>query len=310
MEVEIYGGLSFAAREQSTDRAIVAGLCGASPNAVTPWSRRNQRVEVDGACSWADGSVAHQPERDLRFVVNHSVAFDGNAIRFIARDAAGEPIASRVYFSSGNGAILAEGDVDRGTGPRVPYPFGSAESLLHFCRVRGKKIADIALANECALRSPAEVRSGLLRVAHAMLAALQRGLLTHGSLPGGSLRCAGAGRRHDGRGGADGSRCSIYAMAVAEENAAGGRVASAPSNGAAGPVAALLQNWRDSRPIEAEAGTSNSSDGGRDRSVAAVRRVNHVGCQSEVGVACAMAAAGYAAATERNTQVPTPPSVA
>ena len=309
VEAEVYGGLSFAAREQSTDRAIVAGLCGESPERcdAAVLAESSARVEVDGSLLLGGRHrVAHQPERDLRFVVNHSVAFDGNAIRFIARDAAGVSIASRVYFSSGNGAILAEGDVDRGTGPRVPYPFGSAESLLHFCRIRRKKIADIALANECALRSPAEVRSGLLRVAHAMLAALQRGLVTHGSLPGGSLRHAPV--RADAMIAsptpAD-QRCCIYAMAVAEENAAGGRVASAPSNGAAGPVAALLQSWRDGRPIEAESGTlefllTAAAIGHLLRSVG----VRDVGCQSEVGVACAMAAAGYAAVNNAsNTQI-------
>ncbi len=309
VEAELYGGLAFAVREQSTDRAIVAGLCGESPERcdATSLAEGSARVEVEGTLLLGGRHrVAHIPERDLRFVVNHSVAFDGNAIRFIARDAGGEPVASRVYYSTGNGAILAEGDVGHEAAQRVPYPFGSAESLLHFCRIRGKKIPDIALANECASRSPAEVRSGLLRVAHTMLAALERGLVTYGVLPGGALRHAPAL--------ADAmlatpvtaeQRASIYAMAVAEENAAGGRVASAPSNGAAGPVAALLQTWRDSGPIDAEAGTLDflltaAAIGQLLRAVG----VKHVGCQSEVGVACAMAAAGYAAVNNgSNTQI-------
>jgi L-serine dehydratase len=139
-----------------------------------------------------------------------------------------------------------------------------------------------------------------------MLAALQRGLLTHGSLPGGSLRHAPARADAMIRSTVPADpRCSIYAMAVAEENAAGGRVASAPSNGAAGPVAALLQCWRDSRPIEAESGTlefllAAAAIGQLLRSDG----VKHVGCQSEVGVASAMAAAGYAAVNDAsNTQI-------
>lgn len=309
VEAEIYGGLAFAVREQSTDRAIVAGLAGESPERcdATALAVGSARVEVEGSLLLGGRHrVVCVPERDLRFVVNHSVSFDGNAIRFIARDAGGEPVASRVYYSTGNGAVLAEGDVVNGATPRVPYPYASAESLLHFCRVRGKRIPDIALANECALRSPAEVKSGLLRVAHAMLAALQRGLVTNGVLPGGSLRHAPA--RAEAMIASPTKpdlRCGVYALAVAEENAAGGRVAQAPSNGSAGPVAALLQAWRDTRPLDAESGTMEFL-----LTAAAIGQllqavgVKHVGCQSEIGVASAMAAAAYAAVNDgSNTQI-------
>jgi L-serine dehydratase len=309
VEADVYGGLAFAGREQSTDRAIVAGLCGEAPERsdATAFAACSARVDVDGSLLLGGRHrVKHVPAQDLRFVVNRSVAFDGNAIRFIARDSGGEPIASRVYYSSGNGAVLAEGDVARSVGQRVPYPFESAESLLQLCRLRGKGIADIALANECALRSPGEVRSGLLRIAHAMLSSLQRGLGTHGVLPGGTVRHAPAlADAMIATQVSPDKRCSNYAMAVAEENAAGGRVASAPSNGAAGPMVALLQAWLDTRPIDAEAGTleyllAAAAIGQLLRSAG----VRHVGCQSEIGVASAMAAAGYAAASDgSNTQI-------
>ena len=305
VEAELYGGLAFAVREQSTDRAIVAGLCGEAPEHcdATTFATDSARVEVDGSLLLGGRHrVAHVPARDLRFVVNRSVAFDGNAIRFIARDANGDAISSRVYHSTGNGAVLSEGDAGATPGRRVPYPFDSAATLLHFCQLRGKRIPDIALANECALRSPAEVRSGLLRVAHAMLSALQRGLATNGTLPGGALRHAPALAHAMAHAMADSpvteeQRCNIYAMAVAEENACGGRVASAPSNGAAGAVVALLQAWRDGSPIEADAGTVEFL-----LAAAAIGQllrasgVSQSGCQSEVGVGAAMAAAGYAAA--------------
>jgi len=302
VEAEVYGGLAFAAREQSTDRAIVAGLSGESPERCDATSLAMSSARVDVERSLLLGGrhrVAHLPERDLRFVVNQSVSFDGNAIRFIARDAGGEPVSSRIYFSTGSGAILAEDDVGNGALPRVPYPFDSAESLLASCRIRGKRIPDIALANECALRSPGEVRSGLLRIAHAMLASLQRGLATNGVLPGGALRHAPAlADTLLASSGTAEQRCSTYAMAVAEENAAGGRIVSAPSNGAAGPVVALLQAWCDAKPIDAEAGMQEflltaAAIGQLLRAVG----VQHVGCQGEVGVASAMAAAGFAAAS-------------
>lgn len=296
VEAEVYGGLAFSGREQSTDHAIVAGLSGEAPERcdATAFAMSSARVDVEGSLLLGGRHrVACVPERDLRFVVNRSVAFDGNAIRFIARDSGGEPIASRLYYSTGDGAILAEGD--GGNLPqRVPYPFDSAATLIASCRLRGKRIPDIALANECTLRSPGEVKSGLLRVAHAMLASLARGLATNGVLPGGSLRHAPALAASAET--AE-QRCRIYALAVAEENAAGGRVASAPSNGTAGPVVALLQAWRDGSPIEAEAGMQEylltaSAVGQLLRSAG----VKHVGCQGEIGVASAMAAAGYVAA--------------
>ncbi len=300
VEAEVYGGLAFAVREQSTDHAIVAGLSGEAPECcdAAAYALHSARVEREGSLLLGGRHrVEHVPARDLRFVVNHSVAIDGNAIRFIARDAGGEPIASRVYFSAGSGAILGESDTANGPVGHVPYAFGSAESLLHYCRVRGKRIPDLALANECALRSPGEVRSGLLRVAHAMLSALQRGLAKKGALPGGLARQAPALAEAMLTAPVTMERrCSIYAMAVAEENAAGGRVASAPSNGAAGPVAALLQAWREGGPIDAESGTIEFL-----LTAAAIGHllradgVRHVGCQSEVGTASAMAAAGFAA---------------
>jgi L-serine dehydratase len=309
VEAELYGGLAFAVREQSTDHAIVAGLSGEAPERcdAAAYALHSARVEREGSLLLGGRHrVEHVPARDLRFVVNHSVAIDGNAIRFIARDAGGEAIASRVYFSTGSGAILGESDTANGPVGHVPYGFGSAESLLHFCRVRGKRIPDLALANECALRSPGEVRSGLLRVAHAMLSALQRGLAKKGALPGGSLRRAPALAEAMLTAPVTMERrCSIYARAVAEENAAGGLVASAPSNGAAGPVAALLQAWRDGGPIDAESGTIELL-----LTAAAIGHllradgVRHLGCQSEVGTASAMAAAGFAAVNNgSNTQI-------
>ncbi len=301
IEAEVYGGAAFAVREQSTDRAIVAGLCGELPEHcdAESYALGSARVDKEGSLMLGGRHrVAHVSERDLRHVVNRSVALDGNAIRFIARDAGGESIAARVYYSIGNGAILAEGDGTQNAGPRIPYAFDSAAALLQHCQVRGKKIAGIALSNECALRSPTEVRSGLLRVAHGMLAALRRGLTTHGKLPGGSLRRASV--LADAMLAAPVSaaqRSGTYAMAAAEENAAGGRVAAAPSNGASGPVAALLQMWLDDGPIEAESGMLEflltAAAIGHLLRTAGVR---DVGCQGEVGVACAMAAAGYVAA--------------
>ncbi len=301
VEAELYGGLAFSGREHGTHHAVVAGLSG------LPSERCDGQVLADCAARVEhEGSlllggrqrVAFEPSRDLRFVVNHSVAYDGNAVRFVARDAAGDTLASRVYFSTGNGVVLGEDDVAHGApGPRVPHPYHSAETLLAACRAQGKKVCDIARINECALFSPGEVRTGLLLIGQTMLSSLAKGLDNAGSLPGGAMRMA-PGRAAAARSATmpPSQKCALYATAVAEENATGGRVVSAPSSGAAGPVAALLQLWRDSAPIQQEAGVIDfllaaAAVGGVLRNAG----VRQVGCQGEVGVAAAMAAAGYAA---------------
>jgi L-serine dehydratase len=301
VEVEVYGGLAFNGREHTADRAIVAGLCGQALDRcdATTFARGMARVDVDGGLLLGGRHpVQFVPARDLQFKVNRAVAFDGNAIRFIARDAAGESIGSRVYFSTGNGAILGEGDSAEGRqGPRIPYPFTSAEELLRVCLNQRKRIADIARANEYAFRSPAEVRSGLLRIAQAMRASLERGLTTNGTLPGGGIRRAPA-LAESMRGGtiSPAQLCSVHAIAVAEENASGGRVVSAPSNGTAGPMAALLQAWRHESPIDADGGTLDFLlVGGMVGHLLRAAGVQQVGCQGEIGVASAMAAAGYTA---------------
>lgn len=301
VEAELYGGLAFSGREQATDQAVLAGLSG------QPLERSDAgvlaacaaRVEREGSLLLGGRHrVTFEPARDLRSVVGHSIAYDGNAVRFVARDSVGEIVASRVYFSPGNGVVLGEEDVERGApGPRVPYPYRSAETLLASCRAHGKKVSDLARANECALFSPGEVRTALLLIAQHMGDSVKRGLDTQGALPGGRMRVA------PGRAGAlrtqaaiPAQTCALYATAVAEENAAGGRVVSAPSSGAAGPVAALLQLWLNSSPLQQEDSAvdfllAGAAVGGMLRNAG----IKQVGCQGEVGVAAAMAAAGYAA---------------
>lgn len=301
VEVELYGGLAFHGREHGSREAVVAGLAGQLPERcdATAIVLCRERAEAEAAVALGGKHrVRFDPARDVKQVVNHSLAYDGNAVRFLARNTHGDVLASRLFFSTGGGAIMAEGDAAEGArGPRVPYPYTSAESLLDMCRVYGKRVCDLVRANECALFSPGEVRSGLLLVAQAMRAAVERGLTTQGTLPGGRRRAAPSW--------IDASRashampaqlCAVYATAIGEENAAGGRVASAPSAGSAGPVGALMQLWRDGAPEKYEERATDfllagAAVGGLLRAAGACQ----VGCQGEIGIAAAMAAAGYAA---------------
>jgi L-serine dehydratase len=301
IEVELYGGLAFQAREHSTARAVIAGLSGVIPERCDAATLRQctARVEADSTIL-VNGRyrVRLDPSRDVRHVIEHSLAFDGNAVRFLARDTRGDVLASRVYFSIGGGDVIGEDDQRGVNGPRVPYPFSSAQSLLDMCRGHGKRVSDLVRANECSLFSPGEVRAALVAIAQAMRASVERGVNADGKLPGGRRRTASAWN--------DAARatsavpeqvCSIYATAVGEENAAGGKVVAAPSSGAAGPVAALLQMWRDTTPRAPEERAGDFLLAGA--AVGSILRssgLRQAGCQGEIGVAAAMAAAGYAAA--------------
>jgi L-serine dehydratase len=202
-----------------------------------------------------------------------------------------------VYFSTGNGAVLAEEDAGAPPRmPRLPYPYATADELLAVCHAHAKRIPDLVRANESAMYSPGEVHSGLLLVAQSMRSAVERGLTTEGVLPGGTRRTAPSWAEALRTTAATPEQlCAVYATAAAEENAACGRVVAAPSSGAAGPVAALLQLWRDSGPLQEDDRAiefllAGAATGGLLRCAG----VRQVGCQGEVGVAAAMAAAGYA----------------
>ncbi|MFO1304902.1 MAG: L-serine ammonia-lyase [Burkholderiales bacterium] len=300
VEAELYGGLAFNGRDHAAGQAIVAGLGGVIPERCDGDTLRECHARAESESTvMLDGRrrVRFDPSRDLRWVVNHSLAHDGNAVRFLARDLRGDVLASRLYFSIGGGMVLAEDDAANPPSPRVPYPFKSAQQLAELCRAHGKRISDLVRANECTLYSPAEVRTALSAIAQTMRSSVERGINADGKLPGGRRRTASAWN--------DAARatsampeqvCSVYATAVGEECAVGGKVVAAPSAGAAGPVAALLQLWRDSAQLAREEGIADfllagAAVGGLLRSAG----LRQAGCQGEIGVAAAMAAAGFAA---------------
>ncbi len=303
IEVELFGGFAFTGRDRGTDHAIIAGLTGVSPAHCdgAALARGAAQVEREGYLPLARGPrIAFAAGRDLRFVIDRAVAFDGDAMRFTARNRFDDVVATRVYFSIGNGQVRS--DTERPSAARLPHPHASAEAMLAACAALGKRIPDLARANECVRLSPGEVRAGLLDVAAVMRAALDRGLTTDGVLPSGNRRTAPSwslAMRDGGAASAASStpaqRAAVYATAVAEESAVGGRIVAAPSAGAAGPVAALLQLWTESAPLHHDDGVvefllASSAIGAMMRAAG----LHHAGCQSEVGVAAAMAAAGYA----------------
>jgi L-serine dehydratase len=301
LAVELYGGTACVGRESGADGAIVAGLesvdrarCDAatfSRTLAAASARRTVRLD-------SRHPVVFDPAVDIGFRVDRALANDGSAMRFAAFGADGAPVADRLYLTLGDDVVVATGEAPAGrSSPRVPYDYeASADALIRACRAAGgRKLAFVALANEGSIASPGEVRARLLAVRDAMLASVDRGLLRTGTLPGGRARSAAAQFPDDDRATAA-QRCRAWALAAAEENAAGSGVVAAPSNGAAGIVASLLRHAlasstfaSDDDAIEflATAGATG----------ALLRRagLRQVGCQGEVGVAAAMAAAGCAA---------------
>jgi len=302
VRVELFGALACTGRELGAQRAVVAGLAGI-PTATCDGvllARCTADAESDRSIALAGRHrIDFHPERDVVLRVDLLPYQDGNALGFSALDPAGQVLFSRNYQSLGDGVVASREDPPGRRDPAsVPYAYSTPDELLELGRTRRMRIAEITLANESVVHSPGEVRSLLLRIADVMRGSIERGLAADGTLPGGRVRRAPAQADALRAGNATAAQwCAVFATAVAEENAAGGRVVAAPSNGSAGPVAALLSHFRETPAIDREQGSVDflltaAAIGGLLRAAGLVR----AGCQGEVGVAAAMAAAGFAAA--------------
>jgi L-serine dehydratase len=331
VQVDLYGSLALTGLGHATDRAVLLGLAGNEPAGIDPAAidstvaaiRRAKRIEVAGI-----RSIAFEEERDLIFHRDTMYPPGArtqhpNGVRLTAFAAGGEQIDQRTFFSIGGGFIVEDGAADAAQVPaqnekEIPFPFHSAAELLATAEAHELSIAQLMLENECALvrrdasQSPVEaVRAGIDRIWQVMKGCIERGIATEGTLPGGlnvrrrAHRLAARLREKAAEGFAGDPLApldwvTVYAMAVNEENAAGGRVVTAPTNGAAGVVPAVSQYYERFVPgadhegmlryflVSAAIGVlykENASISGAE-----------VGCQGEVGVACSMAAGGLTAA--------------
>ena len=316
----LYGSLAFTGKGHGTDKAVLLGLLGQAPATVDPDAVAGliERITTSGKLALAGmREIAFRAERDLIFDLETPSPGHPNALRLAAYDEAGAEIAERLYYSVGGGFVASADEYHAGeaaggemAGRSVRYPFSSIRALLEICARDQKSIAEVVLANERALRPAEEVDAGLDRLFEAMMDCIERGLAAEGILPGGLnvRRRAGALYR---KALADQSknlrfphqcldRVSAYALAVNEENAAGGRVVTSPTNGAAGVIPAVLRYYRDMCPGADRGGVhvfllSATAFGGVIKLNASLSGAE-VGCQGEVGSASAMAAAGLCAA--------------
>jgi L-serine dehydratase len=316
VRVTLYASLALTGRGHHTDRAVILGLMGIEPASLDP-----DEGDAALAATAASGilrlggaqEIGFDAARDIVWAGHQRLAPHPNALTFTAFDAADEEIGTRTYFSVGGGFIREESEMGRNdpdsAAPDLPHPFENAADLLARADAAGLTIAQLMLANECARRPAAEVAAGLDRIHAAMEACIERGMRQSGELPGGlavkrrALQIRKAILARMERAVTDPLAAmdwvNLWAMAVNEENAAGGRVVTAPTNGAAGIIPAVLRYYDRLHMGTAEGRhaflLTAAAIGALYKRNASISGAE-VGCQGEVGVACSMAAGGLAAA--------------
>jgi L-serine dehydratase len=317
VRAELFGSLALTGRGHGTDKAVLCGLEGEWPDRIDPdvipekleRIRSEKRIRLLGK-----HEIDFDEKKDLVFNKRQKLPYHSNGMRFSAFDADGNELANRDYYSVGGGFVVnhdeaADNRIVADTTP-LAYPYSSGNELLARCEESGLSIAGVMMANETAWRSEAEVREGLLQIWCAMQSCVARGMREGGVLPGGlkvkrrapemnaKLRSLPEAALRDPLTILD--WVNLYALAVNEENAAGGRVVTAPTNGAAGIVPAVLHYYERFCPKADEKGILDflltaGAIGILYKENASISGAE-VGCQGEVGVACSMAAGGLTAA--------------
>jgi L-serine dehydratase len=316
VETILYASLAHTGRGHATDRAVILGLSGFEPRSLDP-DQADRTVEAVRSSKelnlGGERKLGFDEARDLLWEGRIRLPQHPNALKFTIFDREGEVLAARTYFSVGGGCVYDEDEMGKNvpgvSGPPVPYPFASATEMLQLAADHELTIAGLVMANETVRRPREEVDAGLDQIASAMFACIERGVRTEGVLPGGlkvqrrarqvlaNLMCDSDKRLADPLAALD--WVNLWALAVNEENAAGGRVVTAPTNGAAGLLPAVLRYY--------DRFYKGTAEGRRTflltaAAIGALYKTNasisgaEVGCQGEVGVACSMAAAGLAAA--------------
>jgi L-serine dehydratase len=314
IEVRLYGSLAATGIGHGSDNAVIMGLAGAWPDSVDPHAIIPTVAGVkDTGKLWLGGQfeVAFDWQRDMR-LLDENLAYHPNAMTLLAEGAAG-PLLEDTYYSVGGGFVVdaaqaAAGTLDADT-TELPYNFDTAAQLLELCERHGLRVSVLMLENEKVWRSEAQIRAGLLELWQAMQACVRQGLAEEGILPGGLNVRRRAARLHRsllelGKPNVIGSTLTamewvnLFALAVNEENAAGGRMVTAPTNGAAGIIPAVLHYYMKFSEQPSDDDVVNFFLAAAAVGILCKKNASisgaEVGCQGEVGSACAMAAAGLA----------------
>lgn len=316
LRASLHGSLAFTGVGHATDRATVLGLAGFMPDtydhakaeAAMAEIVKNKAVTPEGL-----GTLKFDPKSDLKFDFGPNLPGHANGMILMATDAQGDVIMQETFYSIGGGFVMTEAELASGKntdeGAPVPYPFKSAAEMLEMAKASKKSIAEMKRANEISRGCTESLRSGTARLWQVMNDCINNGLTHDGILPGGLSVKRRAKGIHDALLAERGMNLSaphtindwmsVYAMAVNEENAAGGQVVTAPTNGAAGVVPATIRYYLDHVPGASESKVEEflltaAAIGGLVKFNASISGAE-AGCQAEVGSAAAMAAAGLCA---------------
>ncbi|MEU8179972.1 L-serine ammonia-lyase [Micromonospora sp. NPDC049044] len=315
VQAELFGSLGATGHGHGSGPAVLLGLAGESPETVDTDSigPRVERIRAERRISiLAAHEIDFDPDRDLTLHRRRSLPYHPNGMTFAAYDRAGVELRSRTYYSVGGGFVVDEAaagaDRIKPDSTRVRYPFLTGAQLLDVTTSTGLSISEVMLANERSWRSEADIRAGLLEIWRVMRECVQRGCERDGVLPGGlkvRRRAAELRRGLEADAGTPDPLhamdwVTLFALAVNEENAAGGRVVTAPTNGAAGIIPAVLHYYTRFVPGADDDGVvrfllTAGAIGVLFKENASISGAE-VGCQGEVGSACSMAAAGLAEA--------------
>jgi L-serine dehydratase len=322
----MYGSLGATGKGHGTDKAVLLGLAGYEPDTVDVEQiasilqliRSEKSVTLDGT-----HRIAFNERADLLFYRSEALPFHANGMHFAAFDADGKQLAEKTYYSVGGGFVVSDEVAHDGTRQKViapdttilPLPFHSGDDLLRLTKAHECSIAEVMRRNERRWRSDEETRTGLLKIWKAMQQCVERGCRAEGVLPGGFKVRRRAAKLYQSLSNPSGKIddpfiimdwVNLYALAVNEENAAGGRVVTAPTNGAAGIIPAVLHYYVRFVANATEQGVVDflltaAAIGMLYKENASISGAE-VGCQGEVGVACSMAAAALCAVMGGNPE--------
>lgn len=319
VDIQLYGSLGATGKGHGTGPAVLLGLEGHSPETVDPaiLSPRTEEIRSQGELRLLrEHPIAFNEATDLTYHRKETLPYHPNGMMFTAFNEKGGVVRQRTYYSVGGGFVVDEkaAGADRIVEDKtpLPYPFKSGADLLRQCKEHDLTISDLMMANEKVWRNEVEIREGILHIWQVMQECVQNGITNEGILPGGLKVKRRAAKLHASLMEVDRMDLitpslsamdwvNLYALAVNEENAAGGRMVTAPTNGAAGIIPAVLHYYWNWCPNASENGVirfllTAAAIGILFKENASISGAE-VGCQGEVGSACAMAAAGLAAVT-------------
>lgn len=313
MQLDLYGSLALTGKGHATDIAVLLGIEGQAPESIDPDSvlpkvetiRKNRSINILGK-----HSIPFIESDNLIFHYDKQLPFHPNGMRFTAQTKEGKELFSKVFYSVGGGFVVPHGQTTQANQVALKYPFKTGDALLDIGKKHNLRIPEIMMENEKMWRTEEEIRQGLLNIWNVMKNCAKRGCAQEGILPGGlkvKRRAAGLYTRLQERKAQKKSHAteamewvSLWALAVNEENAAGGRVVTAPTNGAAGVIPAVLHYYENFIENATEDGIIDfmltaGAMGILYKEGASISAAE-MGCMGEVGVACSMAAAGLTAA--------------